>query len=692
MFRIIFFMILYHFFANTNAQMIKILPKKSELGHYFGDDVIIDQDNLLIYEWKGSHDESSIYQQDFFCRMYKLNSGKVDFLQSIPEEFDFFYSDENEEIHDNPYFSHDHLVFCKYWDTGNTQKLYLFRREEDRFLPSDSVDVYTKNITFENYFLMNNATNGEWLFYRKQIMLNKPNTEPKNEIWDFFYKIEQGKLVFKDSIFYKKTDEMGFGVPRTKRIRMTDQFLFIADYEDDTYGQKNGSILVYKLENNSWIPYQKIHQPESANGNSIFGYAMAASPDGKYVAATASKINHNYQKSIYIFELKNDQFVFIKKIIPDFKVGRIALSIGDEKLFIGYSPWAMINDFRGQIYYYHKEDGNWEYKSKITPPASDVYYDQFGFSIDHIGETVISGDPGDTTYGVRWYVDLEGNTFTNPYGAAFVFQVPARDTLDISICEGESYWFGEEALTMSGVYRDTLLASYGVDSVVVLNLSVLPPMESEVDTILCPGQEMTVGDQTLGSAGFYTIPLKNIYGCDSIVSVNLSYAYLDMEAEVSPDFGCRNGKISLLMQGNNPPYSYQWSNGAITSENLTDLSPGLYEVSVTDGSGCSYTLNDIEVKEEKVFELPDAFIPLSQMEENQRFRPYLFPGFEETVTITEMDVFNRFGEKVYSGTDPMGWDGTFRGEPAPAGSYLYRILLSTPCGEEMRKGSLLLVR
>jgi len=682
---------IFHLVGISNAQMTKILPFNSEYGLYFGDHVFIDQNRLLIYEWKHSHNESGIYYRDFFCRMFQIKNRKVDFVQSIPEEFDFFYSDENEEIFDYPYFSNDHLVFCKYWDTGNTQKLYLFRREGDRFLPSDSVDVYTKNITFENYILMDQATNGEWLFYRKQSIKNKPNTEPKNEIWDFFYKIEQGKLVFMDSVFYKNTDDMSFSVPRTKRIKMTDQFLFISDYKDDTYGQKNGSVLVYKLVNNSWEPFQKIHQPEPANGNSIFGYTMAASPDGKFVAATAAKLNYSYQKAIYIFEFKNDQYEFVQKIPADFMGNHITLSIDDQRFFIGdCSPTS--NAHKGKIYYYQNTEGIWEYKSTINPPVNDVFYNDFGFSIDHFGETVLTGATGDTTMGLKWFVDWEGNSFMQPHGAAYVFQVPARDTLDISICEGESYWFGEEALTMSGEYRDTLPASYGVDSVVVLNLSVLPPMESEVDTVLCSGQELKVGDQTLGEAGYYTIPLKNIYGCDSIVSVSLSYAYLDVEAEVSPDFGCQNGKISLLMQGNDPPYSYQWSNGAITSETLTELSPGVYAVTVTDRSGCSFTLNDIEIKEEKVYELPDAFIPSSQMEENQRFRPYLFPGFEETVTITEMDVFNRFGEKVYSGTDTMGWDGTFRGEPSPPGSYLFRIILNTPCGEEMRTGSLLLVR
>lgn len=53
------------------------------------------------------------------------------------------------------------------------------------------------------------------------------------------------------------------------------------------------------------------------------------------------------------------------------------------------------------------------------------------------------------------------------------------------------------------------------------------------------------------------------------------------------------GSISSFPNGGNEPYTYQWSNGS-TQQNLTNLEPGTYSVTVTDASGChaygSYTI------------------------------------------------------------------------------------------------------
>ncbi|MCB0768115.1 MAG: hypothetical protein KDB95_12980, partial [Flavobacteriales bacterium] len=48
--------------------------------------------------------------------------------------------------------------------------------------------------------------------------------------------------------------------------------------------------------------------------------------------------------------------------------------------------------------------------------------------------------------------------------------------------------------------------------------------------------------------------------------------------------GLNNGRINSSVSGGLPPYSYAWSNGA-TAEDLVDLAPGTYTLTVTDGQG-----------------------------------------------------------------------------------------------------------
>lgn len=62
----------------------------------------------------------------------------------------------------------------------------------------------------------------------------------------------------------------------------------------------------------------------------------------------------------------------------------------------------------------------------------------------------------------------------------------------------------------------------------------------------------------------------------------------DFGLYVVPNASCGGGSIGKLFvtgQTGNPPYSYQWSTGAITSS-ITGLTEGVYSVQVTDGSGC----------------------------------------------------------------------------------------------------------
>ena len=59
----------------------------------------------------------------------------------------------------------------------------------------------------------------------------------------------------------------------------------------------------------------------------------------------------------------------------------------------------------------------------------------------------------------------------------------------------------------------------------------------------------------------------------------------------------------------------------------------------------------------------------------------------------EFYVFNRFGEQVFATASPNTcWDGTYKGKPALAGTYVFVIKAQTSCGTEEQKGTFLLIR
>ena len=60
--------------------------------------------------------------------------------------------------------------------------------------------------------------------------------------------------------------------------------------------------------------------------------------------------------------------------------------------------------------------------------------------------------------------------------------------------------------------------------------------------------------------------------------------------------GLSDGSVDLSVFGGTLPYTYLWSNGA-TTQDLTNIPAGFYSVVVTDGTGCSSTLSNIEIQE-----------------------------------------------------------------------------------------------
>jgi len=100
---------------------------------------------------------------------------------------------------------------------------------------------------------------------------------------------------------------------------------------------------------------------------------------------------------------------------------------------------------------------------------------------------------------------------------------PILDTADVTICDGDFYQFVNNQLTSAGTYLDTAQTAAGCDSIVTLNLSVNPIHVSDIYQTICPGDTFTFSGQDFPDVGVFPVVFTNIYGCDSTINVNIDH-------------------------------------------------------------------------------------------------------------------------------------------------------------------------
>jgi hypothetical protein len=162
----------------------------------------------------------------------------------------------------------------------------------------------------------------------------------------------------------------------------------------------------------------------------------------------------------------------------------------------------------------------------------------------------------------------------------------AVSMIDTTICAGDTLMIGNSFYTESGNYTDVVIAGNGCDSMVQTQLSIAPSYYMEIDTAVCADVLFEYAGQVYPLPGTYIIPFNTTEGCDSIVVVHLDIIEFGMiDVDVTPDDGNNTGSILVTPSGGIPPYTYQWSNGG-TGPFQGNLAGGIYTVTITDSFGC----------------------------------------------------------------------------------------------------------
>ncbi len=204
------------------------------------------------------------------------------------------------------------------------------------------------------------------------------------------------------------------------------------------------------------------------------------------------------------------------------------------------------------------------------------------------------------------------------------------------------------------------------------------------------GTSDTIGNLAAGS---YSVTVTDANGCASVTTVivsNTGTAIADAGTAVT----ITQGQSTMLNGTGGGTYSWSPPDGLSCTNCATPVaSPSVtttYTLTVTDSLGCTATDTVtvfVDIACGTLF-LPTGFSPNGDNENDVLY----VRG--NCIEFLDLQVFNRWGEVVFSTTDPaLGWDGTWRGKECEAAVFTYVLRATLLDGTQIDKqGSITLVK
>ena len=166
-------------------------------------------------------------------------------------------------------------------------------------------------------------------------------------------------------------------------------------------------------------------------------------------------------------------------------------------------------------------------------------------------------------------------------------------TLNSTTC-GSYYWnISNQIYYSSQTIVDTIPNSFGCDSIITLNLTINPVYNDTLAVTQCGTYHWNRTGLDYPVSGFYTDSLTTAFGCDSISNLNLTITGLPLTIENSfslpSDANTCVGEAAIDLSGN-ALFELDFDNGSqvITSNGyslVTGLCAGVHDLHVTDNCG-----------------------------------------------------------------------------------------------------------
>jgi gliding motility-associated-like protein len=183
----------------------------------------------------------------------------------------------------------------------------------------------------------------------------------------------------------------------------------------------------------------------------------------------------------------------------------------------------------------------------------------------------------------------------------------------------------------------------------------------------------------------YTVAITSADGCSDTLRTTVFVNPLPFVG-AEPDTVLFVGESVGLSSSEGVTYLWSPSDGLddpsspnpLATPNMTTT----YTLTMTGANGC---VNTDQVTIE-VIELLEIFVPTAFSPNGDGQNDFLSIINRGLAGLDEFSIYNRWGELVFSTNDPdQGWDGTYKGEPQPTGTYVVVLRATSLLGTALAK-------
>jgi gliding motility-associated-like protein len=199
--------------------------------------------------------------------------------------------------------------------------------------------------------------------------------------------------------------------------------------------------------------------------------------------------------------------------------------------------------------------------------------------------------------------------------------------------------------------------------------------------------------------GAYQVVVTDSRSCTAQATFNISYDYIltvDAGNYTNINLG-ETATLTATANGNNNNV-YNWSPSvnvecaACATTTTRSGNNTTFTINVTDDYGCT-AFDTVSVSVNSITDLfiPNAFTPNNDGN-NDVLEIY---GDINAIHYIEFNIFNRWGEKIFSTNDPtFKWDGSYKGQMVDQGAYIYtmNLVFINEVSRSDYKGSITIIR